>query len=182
VGGTLHVGKRLRRDPISPMRNGGKNARGKCFFPLDPFLWWCETCFSASAGQPWRATGWRAGTWDETCAAACPAGGHAVTHLGQRAAGQVMQRGCLTRSAPTSTGSRAEPWCSFSRLSPEKAGPCRRHSNNAAGYAHVKKRNGASAPFLFVTLSRTCSPAPPAGHTDGCRPHGRGRSCGGGPP
>ena len=36
---------RLRRDPISPMRNGGKNARGKSFFPLDPFLWWYESCF-----------------------------------------------------------------------------------------------------------------------------------------
>ena len=43
---TCPVGMRLfGGNPISPMRNGGKNARGKSFFPLDPFLWLCESCF-----------------------------------------------------------------------------------------------------------------------------------------
>ena len=45
-----------------------------------------------------------------------------------------------------------------------------------------KKRNGTEVPFLYQAFSHTCSPAPQAGRSDGYRPRGRGRSCGGGPP
>jgi len=53
---------------------------------------------------------------------------------------------------------------------------------NVAGHDPRKKRNGTEVPFLFQAFSRTCSPAPQAGRSGGCRPRGRGRSCGGGPP
>jgi len=114
---------RLRRDPISPMRNGGKNARGKSFFPLDPFLWWYESCFLyRQAGHGAPPAGAR-GRWTKTIAAACPAGGHAVTHSGQLAAGKAVSQSNLTGLHRPPTGPGQSPGALSPSFLQRKLGP-----------------------------------------------------------
>ncbi len=142
------LGRRLfGGNPISSIRNGGKS-----FFPLDPFLWLRESCFlHRQAGHAAPPAGARKRGM-QTCFVACPAGGHAVTYLGRKAAGQFLFRNFAASPYQPSTGFRAEPWCSFPRLSPEKAGPGRSPPGNAAGHPLLPYKKAELFPALLFAF------------------------------
>ena len=150
----------LRRGPISCIRNGGKGSRGKMFFPLDPFLWLYGSCFlyrQAGHGAPLAGARDR---WTKPCAAACPAGGHALAHLGLWAAGQAIQVAYLKRLYQLQPGPGRSPGALSPGFLQRKPGPAGGASQRGRSEKRKPRRilRGCCCQYFFTSF-KNCSQA-----------------------
>ena len=151
----------------------GKECQGKEVLSPGPLSLVVRILFSVSAGWPWRATGWRAGSLDKTLRCRVPSWWARTCTPGTMGRRPGNSSGILEKAVPTSTGSRAEPWCSFSRLSPEKAGPRRRRWTTWQDKKNASP--GGSSGAVAVSISLRPSKTAPR-RRDGPRSRG-GRAC-----